>query len=92
MSVNSSRLLSPLPFLFLDGLHVGLVVTTDAISNGDKVKVVRVKGVVVLVGHFQQAFRQEIVELLLRDGVVSRRVFEVIVPILNQESFQLRAR
>ena len=74
---------------FANRLHVRLVVTTNAIANGHKVKVVRVKGVVVLFGHIQQAFGQQIVELLLRNRVVAGRVLEVVLPIFNQETFQL---
>lgn len=70
-------------------LNVGLVVATNAIANGDKVKVVRIKDVAVLLGEFNQSLREQVVELLLLDRVVARRKLEVLVAVVNQEPFQL---
>jgi hypothetical protein len=70
-------------------LDVGLVIAADAVANGHKVKVFRVKNVAVLLGQGNESLGEEIVELLLFDRVVAGRVFQIVVAIVNEKAFQL---
>ena len=69
----------PLP----NGLYVGLVITADAVANGDKIKVFRTKGVMMFFRHGHESFGQVVVELFLGDGVVLGGVVQVVVAVFD---------
>ena len=70
-------------------LNVGLVVAANPITDSHKIKLVRIKDVVMMSRQVHEALRQPIVVLLLFGRVVESRVTQILLPIGNQELFQL---
>ena len=72
----------------LGRLHVGLEVTSDAVSDRNKVELLFIKDVSVFGSKFQQALSELVVVLLLLEGVVERRVAEVFLSIGHEKGFE----
>lgn len=73
-------------------LNVRLVVASNSIANRNKVEFLGVKDVALFLGKLDQTLCQIVVKLFLLDGVVARRMLEVVISIFDQETFQLRKK
>ena len=76
--------------LLLPALNIALEVATDAIPDANKGEGLLIEDVAVGRGQIDEALGQFVVIRLLLDGVVERRVTQILVPIGNQEGLQLR--
>ena len=76
--------------LLLPALNIALEVAADAVPDANKGEGLLVKDVAVRRSQIDEALGQFVVVRLLLDGVVECRVAQILVPIDNQEGFQLR--